>query len=952
MNKTLLTNLTLTTLALGCISTPTFAVEKFFNVALTNGGIPATTAVGQSYTATYTITNTSTSSGFPPIPLSGFTVSPTNSGANIPTALNSCLNAPLAQKSTCSFEVTYTPTVAGATTLNVNVGYLGDQHPNFVSIDTNASSAGSVIGQILPPIDSNKLPSTIDTSETRFTTVEFTNPGQSDVTINTILPSTVPSSSNFTVTGGNCRSLTKLNGGQTCTIEGTFKPSATLVGNNRKAIITMTYNGSSTAAVTQSVNVTSGQGTTLINAAPNPAIPKQTIVGDTYDTTIQYTNISNTMPAAISLPIVTTTTPNSSAFTVKNNGCGTTVAPSSSCSITYTFKPTSAIVGSGRSATATVNYDSGNKSLPVTQSNITVNTTGSPIVTGTPVTGKNIPNLTTAEQPVTTEVEFTNTTTTPTTVNSVTALSIQGNTTAFQKTVDSCSGKTLEGTGNPAKNTCTVTASFTPPQNFLNQTIEPTLELKYDNNGKEASVGQSTTVQSATSTGIKAIEVNYPTQKTAQCDVTLNVTGVKLPIYVFSKSAASSNYAPIPNPIVSAFAPASGSFACGASHSFVSADPAGTDIKLFAQSTTSGWKSCIIAVNSDGSINNDPTKTTCLGAAVQFTGQQGLAIGLGPALFNGANVGSDAPPSIPTTNTTGTRTITFKNSSKYKNICITTKKMLSQFTVTPTRLTACENLAPNTPAANGDVRIPNTAGSNSYTFNIASGGLDSRAFGVIAVQFSSDTKMTAASNNLTGKQTVYQSNFEWDLFPNTPNAGSNRTQSVQRTNVDASGVNGTNISYIMYPTGTNNSHFCQIGSTVGYFDENNPMSSVMIDQTKSFTELCDPSALQPQGGVDGKNQKFVACASPCAAANIADDKNRIPLACCATPYDTPEKCDNPSEVPGYDSSVNGIAPRLTQYVQNILSKTKAYYGYAYSDQSSDYNCDPNASYEIDFTGGS
>jgi hypothetical protein len=234
---------------------------------------------------------------------------------------NNCGNA-LAAGSTCSINVTFTPTAGGTRTGTLTVADNATGSPQTVGLTgTGVSSTVTLSSTSLT------FPSQVVGTTSTAQTVTLSNIGSSALTI-----------SGITVTGANAGDYAQTNNcgstvaaGGSCTINVTFKPTAT---GTRTASLSI---ADSAAGSPQSIGLT-GTGTAPVVGLS----PASLTFGNqplNISSAAQAVTLSNAGNAALTISGISVVGTNAGDF-AQTNTCGSSVAAGANCTINVTFKPT------------------------------------------------------------------------------------------------------------------------------------------------------------------------------------------------------------------------------------------------------------------------------------------------------------------------------------------------------------------------------------------------------------------------------------------------------------------------------------------------------------------------------------------------------------------------------------------------------------------------------------
>ncbi len=256
--------------------------------------------------------------------------------------------------------------------------------------------------------------------------VTVTNNGTSPISI-----------TNITVTGANTVSFQQTNncgssiaGPGSCTVNVAFSPTGT---GARSASVTL-----NDSLGKQNVPLTGTGVAPPISISPASIAFGNETVGAPV---VKPVTVKNNGTIAISVTNITITGANTVSFQQTNN-CGTSIAASSTCTISVTFKPT----GTGaRSASVTLMDSIGTQNVPLTGTGVAAPITLTPTSIAFGSETVNVP----VSKPITVKNN-------ETMAIAVTGITVTGaNTVSFQQT-NNC------GTSIPASGTCTITVTFKP----------------------------------------------------------------------------------------------------------------------------------------------------------------------------------------------------------------------------------------------------------------------------------------------------------------------------------------------------------------------------------------------------------------------------------------------------------------------------------------------------------
>jgi hypothetical protein len=245
---------------------------------------------------------------------------------------NNC-GASLAVGTSCTINVTFHPTVAGARSGSLTV----NSNTRIPIAPASLSGTGIAPAPGLSPASLSYAAQRVKTTSSAQS-VTLSNTGAASLSI-----------SSFTVTGdfsqtNNCG--TTLAAGGSCTVKITFTPTAT---GSRTGTLTLNSNAPGTAA---SVSLSGTGVASIAGLTPASLVFANQVVGTTSGA--QAATLTNSGTATLNISSITV----SGDFGQSNN-CGTALATNASCTINVTFTPTAS---GTRSGTLTVADDSLNGS--------------------------------------------------------------------------------------------------------------------------------------------------------------------------------------------------------------------------------------------------------------------------------------------------------------------------------------------------------------------------------------------------------------------------------------------------------------------------------------------------------------------------------------------------------------------------------------------------------------
>jgi sugar lactone lactonase YvrE len=391
--------------------------------------LPNTTSTGQ----VITLTNTG---GAPLTPIN-VTISGANAG-NFAILTNTCPSS-LAANANCKITVTFTPNATGAFTAAVSIADNAFGSPQLVTLN---GTGGSPTATLNPATTlAFTTPQVVGVASTSQP-VTVTNNGNVALTI-TAIAFTGTNSGDFSETDNCPKSPSTLAVSGSCTINVTFKPTAT---GARSASLSLTDNAANSPQTLSLTGTGVAPGVNLTAAS----LPFGNQVVGTTSTPAQTVTLKNNGTSALTVTAITVTGANGADF-AETDTCPkspSTIAVNGTCTINVTFTP--AAVGA-RAASV----------------NITDDAAGSPqaiALTGTgtaPAVSFNSPTLTFSNQVVHTAsaAQTITLTNNGTAALTITAIAVGGTNSADFAETDTCpkSPSTIAVSG-----TCTINVTFTP----------------------------------------------------------------------------------------------------------------------------------------------------------------------------------------------------------------------------------------------------------------------------------------------------------------------------------------------------------------------------------------------------------------------------------------------------------------------------------------------------------
>jgi hypothetical protein len=371
---------------------------------------------------------TLTNSGTATLTISSITLTGTNPGDFAQT--NNCGTSVLASGS-CTINVTFSPTAAGAQSANISVADNAAGSPQTVPLTGTGVTATAGIS--FSPTSIAFAARTVGTSSAP-TAVTVTNTGSATLTITTIA-----------ISGGNTTSFSQTNNctsvapAGTCTINVTFTPQ---VAGALSSSVRVTDNA---AGSPQSVPLSgTGNGVAAISFTPTSLAFGNEAVGST--TAALSTTAKNTGTATLTLSSITLTGANAGDFAISANTCGGSLAIAATCMVSVTFTPSA--TGARAAALSFADNAAGSpQTVALTGTGTQAGTNFSP-----PSLSFGSQAVSTTSAPLTTTL--TNSGSATLTISSITITG--ANAADFAISAKTC-GATLAASG-----TCTVSVTFTP----------------------------------------------------------------------------------------------------------------------------------------------------------------------------------------------------------------------------------------------------------------------------------------------------------------------------------------------------------------------------------------------------------------------------------------------------------------------------------------------------------
>lgn len=360
---------------------------------------------------------------------------------------------------------------------------------------------------------------------------------------------------------------------------------------------------------------------------------------------------------------------------------------------------------------------------------------------------------------------------------------------------------------------------------------------------------------------------------------------------------------------------------------------------LYYQDNNKTWRGCTLSLT-----NGQLTGGTCPGAT--FSLDPATASGTAQGVYNlsmGAQVwprAKVAPTVIPPTYQP--RTITFTNKTKYPTIWLTESCTQQVSPFCPNVASACQNTT--TAIQQGQ----------PYVLTIDQNGLCSANFYISAYQDGSQQISTGGSGSAAYATLFETTTYPLTLAPNTnpptpgyPVAGVTPVVGIGTATYDVSAATGFNFGMTVYPA---TPQYCTltIGGEntqalgAGYYNEQNPLNSLVPTTGLSFEDLCKKSSQNPPGtssdawdlSVVDNAGKFFGCYSLCQYATVNNIGNADQY-CCTGNYNQPSTC---------------TAPPASSYVINLANNSQHIYSFPYNDYVGTQTCSGLTNVNVDISG--
>jgi Beta-propeller repeat/Abnormal spindle-like microcephaly-assoc'd, ASPM-SPD-2-Hydin len=412
----------------------------------------------------------------------------------------------LAASTSCTVNVTFIPTATGTRTGSLSIVDNAAGSPQAVSL--SGTGANSVLN---PSPLALAYAAQLVGSTSNPQPVTLTNPGSTAISVTSIQPSGDFAQAN------TCGSSVAAN--STCTINVTFTPTASGTRNGTLTITDSASNSSQTISLT-------GTGTAPVITVSTTALTFSTqVLGST--SAPQSVTVSNTGNAAASLSSIT-----AGGDFAQTNNCGTSLAPSASCTVNVTFTPTAS--GTRTAALTITDNDPGS---PQT---VLLTGTGGSVVLNVSTGTLTFPAQALASASTSQPVTLSNPGLTPISISGIVASGDFGQTNNCGASLAAASSCTVSVTFTPTASgtrtgtlTITDTASNSPQSVSLSGSgVTPTLTLSASSfYFGTVVVGTSSSARSVTLSNTGSVPVTFTSiqttssdyQQTNTCGTSLNV---------------------------------------------------------------------------------------------------------------------------------------------------------------------------------------------------------------------------------------------------------------------------------------------------------------------------------------------------------------------------------------------------------------------------------------------
>jgi Glycosyl hydrolases family 39/Abnormal spindle-like microcephaly-assoc'd, ASPM-SPD-2-Hydin len=268
----------------------------------------------------------------------------------------------LAVSASCTVNVVFGPTSAGARTASLQFSDNAANSPQTVALSGTGTGTGG--GTVTLSPSSLAYGTVIVGATSAPQTATLKNGTTSSITIkNVAFTGTNPG--NFSISSNTCGA--SLAASASCTVTVVFKPTTSGANSATLAISDTTSNSPQTASL-------SGTGSTSTNGATlSPSSLAYGTVNVGSSSASQTTTLKNVGTASITISSVAISGTNPGDFTISTKTCGASLAASASCTITTVFKPTAS---GARAATLKVTDTASNSPQSVALSGTGSGTTG------------------------------------------------------------------------------------------------------------------------------------------------------------------------------------------------------------------------------------------------------------------------------------------------------------------------------------------------------------------------------------------------------------------------------------------------------------------------------------------------------------------------------------------------------------------------------------------------
>ncbi len=256
------------------------------------------------------------------------------------TVTNHCPVAPstLAAAATCTFDVAFSPTGAGAVAGTATVNDTDAGSPHFVTLSGTGVAGPTADFSPTSLVFGNQAQGTTSAAQD----VTLTNNGTSALIISAIANGgTNPGDFAQTNTCGTLPAQVAAD--SSCVFHVTFKPTAS---GPRSATLVLTVNVAGNTQATVSLSGTGGAGAPAVSLSPTSLTFASQAVGGT--SPVQTVTLTNTGSAPLT---VTSVTPSGDFADTTTCVTGSPIAVNGTCTISVTFKPTA---GGARSGAITI----------------------------------------------------------------------------------------------------------------------------------------------------------------------------------------------------------------------------------------------------------------------------------------------------------------------------------------------------------------------------------------------------------------------------------------------------------------------------------------------------------------------------------------------------------------------------------------------------------------------